>query len=564
MALRVLASVFLAAQLFAASQQSLTSKPAGPFRIVGNRILDSRNQPFLMRGTQLTDFHTQTAAHDNRGGRDYGPHSATSLSAIRLRFNMNTVRLPLDARESGRSGYFTTLATVVRRANSADLLVVLAARNADAAFWRQCAASFKDYPNVMFDLLADAHSGGWNAWRARMNELTRAVRAAGALQPVVAMSWNEGHNFVDALPAALLEDPNTIYEIAPSYPAGDRQSEYGALASIAPVTAAGWDSGVNDPVACPTMPGDPSTVTAMIKANLEDFDTRQISWTVSAYDAGKLIKDFSLQDATVLDDGWTCGQVRYPPPGMGRIVAGHLRTTDERGLFVVSAGGGMDVARNGFAIGYGPVMAERDSAAKGATPPLTLGKISVQITDSRGVTHPAPMFWASAGWGQVNFMVPGDSALGPARVTLVRADGSRTDAQIIVSNTAPGFWTGVSCRGPAEGEAIQTFANGHTVRTKLSSCQKYGDCTTVQVPVTDGAVTRLQLRASGFRYATSANQIEVRIGGKRLRVLSYGASGYPGTDQVTVEIPASLRGIGETDLMCHVNGRVSNAVRIRI
>jgi uncharacterized protein (TIGR03437 family) len=518
-----------------------------------------------MRGTQLTDFHPQTAARDNRGGRDYGPHSATSLSAIRLRFNMNTVRLPLDARESAQPGYFAALSRTVRRANSADLLVVLAARNADAAFWRKCAAYFKDYPNVMFDLLADADSpDGWEAWRARMNELAGAVRASGAKQPVFAMSWNSGHDFTGAATAPLLQDAGTIYEIAPRYPAGDRQSAYGDLAAIAPVTATGWDSGISDPNTCAKMPGDPSTLTAMIKANLEDFDARHISWTVSVYDAGKLIKDFSLQDATVLDDGWTCGQVKYPPPGMGRVVAGHLRVTDERGLFVVSAGGGIDVARHGFAIGYGPVMAEKDSPANWPHLPFTLGKVGVEVTDSLGATRPARMFWASAGWGQVNFVVPGESALGPARVTLVREDGSRTYAQIIVADTAPGFWTGVSCRGPAEGEAIQIFADGHTVHTPLSACKVYGDCSTVQVPMAEGAVTRLQLHASGFRHAASADQIEVRIGGKRLRVLSYGASGYPGTDQVTVELPAGLRGIGETDLMCHVNGRVSNAVRIRI
>jgi hypothetical protein len=37
-----------------------------------------------------------------------------------------------------------------------------------------------------------------------------------------------------------------------------------------------------------------------------------------------------------------------------------------------------------------------------------------------------------------------------------------------------------------------------------------------------------------------------------------------GQDQVTIEIPSRLYGIGETDLICHLNGRISNATRIRI
>jgi hypothetical protein len=47
-------------------------------------------------------------------------------------------------------------------------------------------------------------------------------------------------------------------------------------------------------------------------------------------------------------------------------------------------------------------------------------------------------------------------------------------------------------------------------------------------------------------------------------VLSYGTGDAPGMDQLTLAIPASLRGIGETDLIAHVSGRVANVVRIRI
>src|SRR5271156_6137751 len=175
-------------------QQQITPNPAGPFHVSGNRLLDSQGSTFLMRGTQLTEFHPQTVERDNRAGDDFGPHSATSLSAIRLRFNMNTVRLPVNVLESSAPGYFSELARVVRRANQVDLLVVLAAREPDAAmpssksaeFWSRCAAFFKDYPNVLFDVFAepspsafpasggDPHSAaGWNFWRNDMQSLVR-------------------------------------------------------------------------------------------------------------------------------------------------------------------------------------------------------------------------------------------------------------------------------------------------------------------------------------------------------------------------------------------------------
>lgn len=133
--------------------QQITQSPVGPFHVSGNLILDSKGNPFLMRGTLLTEFRPQNVDRDNRAGEDFGPHSATSLSAIRLRFNMNTVRLPMNVLESDTPGYFSELAKVVRRANQIDLLVVLSAHEAGAnmpsartaAFWTQCAAFFKDY-----------------------------------------------------------------------------------------------------------------------------------------------------------------------------------------------------------------------------------------------------------------------------------------------------------------------------------------------------------------------------------------------------------------------------------
>jgi uncharacterized protein (TIGR03437 family) len=544
MRLWVVATLLVSSHLIA-RQQELTPAPAGPFHVAGNAILDSKGHSFLMRGTQLLEFRPETAAYDNRGGLDYGPHSATSLSAIRLRFNMNTVVLPLNAADGPRAGYFPALAKVVHRANDAELLVVFAARNATPEFWARCASYFKTYPNVMFDVASDGPA------------LVPVVRAAGAMQPVIARTESDGA-------AHLVDDPNVVYDFTPRFEAENLPDSIGRLSARAPVMVGGWDLNLADAGACSKLPSDPEVVSAMVRHRLEEFDAYRISWTVSTYEPGRLIKDFSLQDATTLEDGWTCGEVKYPQAGLGRVVEGFLRGAEERSLFVVSAAGGIDVARSGFAIAYGPVMAARDAEAKGPNLPLHLGGVSVQVTDSKGVTRPAQLLWASAGWGQINFVIPAESALGGARMTIVRDDGSRSSAQLTIADTAPGMWTGVSCRGPAEGEAIQTFADGRTVRTPISACGGYGVCRTLPVPMSDGAVTRVILHASGFRYARSADQIRVTVAGRRVRVLAYGPGDAPGKDQVTIELPASLRGSGETDLMCHLNGRISNAVRIRI
>jgi uncharacterized protein (TIGR03437 family) len=578
-----LAAASLPSQL---KQQQITPNPAGPFHVSGNRLLDSQGRAFLMRGTQLTEFHPQTVERDNRAGDDFGPHSATSLSAIRLRFNMNTVRLPVNVLESTAPGYFSELAKVVRRANQIDLLVVLAAREPGAAmpssksaeFWSRCAAFFKDYPNVVFDVFADPspsafpasagdpHSAaGWNFWRNDMQGLVRAVRAAGATQPIVAMAWKDDRLFEGAGDAALIDDPNIVYEASPRFANtrtdGQRDAHLGLLAMHVPVLASGWDLELDDAAACAAVPADPTAAAALVQGDLNYFDTHQISWTVSVFEPGKLIKDLSFDDATTLENGWTCGHPVYPYAGLGRVIEGHMRSSEERGLFVVSGSGGPDVARGGLALAYGPIMAAFDEKSVGTRAPLSLGHISVEVTDALGVTRLAGMLWSSAGWGQSNFVIPKESAIGPAVMTIVRDDGSRSGANITIADTAPGFLTGDSCRGPAIGSATETFRDGRTSSTVLSSCSGV-HCQTIPIPMRKSAVTKVELVSSGFRHAGSARDIQVTIGGVRVPVVSYGPGKYPGEDLLTIEIPEALRGLGETDLIGHVKGRPANAVRI--
>jgi len=145
---------------YSSTQQRVTPAPEGPFHVAGNRILDARGRGFLPKGTELPAFHPQTVARDTRVDRDFGPHSATSLAAIRLRFNMNAVRLPVDVTESDRPDFFPELVKLVNRAHVTELLVILAAKEPGtatpsaktAAFWSRCARTFRDDPNIWFDL----------------------------------------------------------------------------------------------------------------------------------------------------------------------------------------------------------------------------------------------------------------------------------------------------------------------------------------------------------------------------------------------------------------------------
>lgn len=528
-----------------------TLAPAGPFHVSENRVLDVHGRVFLIRGTETAPFHLESQAYDNRAGADFGALSATTLSAIRLRFNLNAVRLPVSAAESARPGYFAALDAVVRRANQMDLLVILSpdAGNAAADKMKAYASYFKNCPNVMFETSGDAASQ------------IAAIRSAGAIQPVIVRSASAA-----VLPGSnVLYDSNVIYEVAPGYAASAtnaaRDSVYAASNRQAMMTS-GFDLGIND-AECSSIPGDPAQASALLEANLNYFDEHAISWTISSFVPGKLIRDLSLHDATSLENGWTCGKADAVPAGIGRVIQAHMRASVEREFFVVSAAGGLDIARGGYALAYGPVMADHDTLAPGFTAPRKLGGISIEVTDAVGVTRPAGVFWASEGWGQTNFVIPDGSAPGPARMTVIRDDGSRLSANISIADAAPGFLTGRSCRGPAIGTAKEIFPDGRTSTSELSSCKGL-DCHSIAIPVSADSTTRVKIIGSGFRHAASSAAIDLRIAGVHVPVIAYGPTEYPGQDQVTIEIPKHLYGVGETDLICHLNGRISNASRIWI
>jgi uncharacterized protein (TIGR03437 family) len=72
----------------------------------------------------------------------------------------------------------------------------------------------------------------------------------------------------------------------------------------------------------------------------------------------------------------------------------------------------------------------------------------------------------------------------------------------------------------------------------------------------------LQFYASGVR---DASEVHVRIAGQEVPVLYSGPAGhFPGLDEVTVEIPRSLAGMGESEVLLTADGEPASPVRIHI
>ena len=590
------ASLLLLAFAGFAVPQTVTRAPAGPLRVDGARLVDSAGQPVLLRGTQVPGLSHDSTDFGVLPGHRFGALSATTLNAIRQRWNMNVIRLPVDVvRYTSEPSYPARLEQAVRNANRQDLLVILAATEPATdlpsgrtlRFWTQCAARFRNYPRLLFDVYSPLRastipghipgthtSADWRFWRhggnsadgrtiAGMQQLADAIRATGAAQPIIVRGLDDELLWEGLTPEFFIAGANIVYEADPRFNAvtagAQRDRYFGFLAGRVPVLVNDWDLNLNKREDCLALPQDPGAVERLIESGLEYFDRRGISWTISAFAPGKLITDYRHFYATTLDNGLPCGS----SAGMGLLVQYHLIEVAARGLVTTCLNATFVLARGGVAQTYGPILSDAESDGRGALP-TKLANISVQITDSRGVAQLAPLLHVGAGWSFVNFIVPPQTAKGPARVALVRSDRSKAESKVLIDDVSPALLTGAGVGwGPVIGEAMQTPAAGAARVFATYQCGKAA-CTTVPIVLSEGVSTTVRLLGTGFRNTAAIPSLTAEIGGVAVPVLSFGPSTDPGADQVTLSLPPTLRGAGETDVMLTVDGHRSNVARINV
>src|ERR1039458_10799631 len=73
------------------STARLTPAAAGPYRIDGNRIPDSKDRPYLVRGTELPTL-TLSRADIAGNGKEFGAFSPSALISIRHPLRANAAR----------------------------------------------------------------------------------------------------------------------------------------------------------------------------------------------------------------------------------------------------------------------------------------------------------------------------------------------------------------------------------------------------------------------------------------------------------------------------------------
>lgn len=229
-----------------------------------------------------------------------------------------------------------------------------------------------------------------------------------------------------------------------------------------------------------------------------------------------------------------------------------------------AAAGGLATAPGSLASFYGQNLSTSIAQATAQPLPVSLGGITLTITDSTGAPRPAPLLYVSP--GQINFLLPDNMAAGAATFAVAGATAPQT-AVAAVQPVAPALF---SMSGTGSGVAAALAVAVQAANPQLQSpvpvfqCGTQG-CTAVPIALGIDQPVYLSLYGTGIRNRSSLANVTVSINGTAVPSLYAGpAPGYAGLDQVNVPLPLSLRGSGEVNVSATVDGQASNAVTINI
>jgi uncharacterized protein (TIGR03437 family) len=184
----------------------------------------------------------------------------------------------------------------------------------------------------------------------------------------------------------------------------------------------------------------------------------------------------------------------------------------------------------------------------------------VEVTDSAGIAHIAPVFFAGA--EQINFVIPAGVAIGPARVGVMSSNGARTHSTVAaIERFAPAvFSANATGKGVVAALAIRVEPNGAQSDVPVFRCAGPLLCTPQAIELNDRPVY-LSLYGTGIRGGSSI--VVVKIDDEAVPVTYAGPQGqYAGLDQVNVRLDRSVRTRGERNITVTIGSVVSNAVRI--
>lgn len=196
------------------------------------------------------------------------------------------------------------------------------------------------------------------------------------------------------------------------------------------------------------------------------------------------------------------------------------------------------------------------------TMPAVLGDTSITVTDAKGNSLAAPIYYVSP--SQASFLIPQTAAPGAATVKVARSGNTVLTGALSIAAVSPGIYT-ANGNGAGVAAAVVLRSSAPSTSTLAFNCQAGVALSCLSSPISLGATTEtvyLEIYGTGIR---AAQKVEVFVAGQTVPVLAAGAQGqYQGLDQINISLPRTLAGAGESSLYIVADGQASNLVSIRI
>lgn len=239
-----------------------------------------------------------------------------------------------------------------------------------------------------------------------------------------------------------------------------------------------------------------------------------------------------------------------------------------RAVATVSAASysGQTLAPESIVAAFGTNLATSVAVADTTPLPTSLAGTTVRVRDSLGTERPAPLFFVAP--QQVNYLIPAGTAAGAATVTVTSGDGALSLGNVTIAAVAPGLFAANANGQGVPAAIIVRVANNGAQTTELVSRFDPATQRFVAAPIeftADTSAIVLVLFGTGWRFRSAPMATTVTIGGVNAPVQYVGAQPtLTGLDQINVELPRSLIGRGEVDVMVAVDGKAANIVRVNV
>ena len=205
---------------------------------------------------------------------------------------------------------------------------------------------------------------------------------------------------------------------------------------------------------------------------------------------------------------------------------------------------------------FGNGLANATLSANTIPLPDELAGTRVRVKDNAGTERLAKLFFISP--TQLNYLIPKDTSIGIAMVTVTSGDNIVSSSAIQISTVAPGIFT-----ASASGTGLPA---AEILRIKPGDVRSTESIPQVIDLGPAGDQVYLTLYCTGIRNRSSLDNIIVTIGGTPVGVLYAGLTpGFEGLDQINIgPLPRSLAGRGIANVVVAMDGKIANTVQITI